>query len=287
MALEGLTAGDLVPRLLRGAAWSGATLALVAFFVYLGFPYGLLVDRWIAEVESGQPVAIRYQEVSAQPGWLGPGIVVQQGSVHLESGAVIEIDELFVRPAWSLGWLRGHPSIHLDAQSGDARLEAFIEAPLHLRGQLEDFDLSRLDAPGALGRADLKGRTRVDFDLRRDADAGWQGTAQLAIADGSFKPPDVGIAIPYERLEATLQITPAGLLSIESSEMEGKHFSGSASGTIQLGDTGGADALDLDFELKVPDRAIRNALRNNKIHIDPTGRGRIHFSGTLANPVYP
>ena len=52
-------------------------------------------------------------------------------------------------------------------------------------------------------------------------------------------------------------------------------------------EAGGADALDLDFELKVPDRAIRNALRNNKIHIDPTGRGRIHFSGTLANPVYP
>lgn len=273
--------------LLRSAGLFALGIALTGFFIYLGFPYDRLAEGLSQRVEATQEFQIRYGAVTAQPHWLGPGISVEDIAIVPSGGESIALDEIFVRPAWSFSWFRGVPSIHVRATSGAAHagIEVTLDDPLRLRGEIHDLDLQQLPSPGALAKAALGGIAEVEFDIEKPVAENWQGTARLGIEDGSFSPPDLKLAIPYESLRSALSLTPDGFLEIAETRMQGPMISGSAEGRIGVASGSTPGPLDVNLDLEVLDPTLQNALRNNKIAVTTEGVANLHFGGTLAKPI--
>jgi len=262
-----------------------AGIVLTGFFVYLGFPYDRLTENLAREIEGG-PVQIRYGEVGPRVHWLGPGVAVTDLSLVFDEMASVRLDELTLRPAWSLSWLRGVPSAYLTATADTARgvFEVTLGDALRLRGKIHDLDLQQLPAPGALARASLMGTGELEFDLQKPAEGNWQGTARFSVQDGSFAPPDLELTVPYTRLQSALTLGPDGFLELAETQLDGPILSGTATGRIALFHEPDPGPLDVALEFNVIAPEIQNALRENEIPVTGEGDGQIHFGGTLAKP---
>ncbi|MED5262575.1 MAG: type II secretion system protein GspN, partial [Myxococcota bacterium] len=258
---------------------------LTGFFMYMGFPYDRLAENLGREIEGGANVQIRYGEVGPQIHWLGPAVAATDLSVISDGVESIRLDELSLRPAWSLSWFRGVPSVYVAATADAARgnFEVTLDDPLHLRGEVQDLDLQQLPVPGALARASLAGTGELEFDLEKPAEGSWQGTARFSIQDGSFAPPDLGIAIPYSTLQSALTLGPDGFLELADTRLDGPVVSGTATGRIAVFQEPGPLDVTLDFNANSPE--IQNALRENEIPVSNAGDGQVHFGGSLAKPI--
>ena len=271
---------------LQGLGIVAAGIALTGFFIYLGFPYERLAENLSQQIQGSQNVEIRYGEIGPRAHWLGPGVAVADLSVVSEGTATLTLDELALRPAWSLSWFRGVPSVYVTATAGAARagFEVTLDEPLSLHGEVWDLDLRLLPVPGALAKASLQGTGEFEVYAEKPADGNWQGTARLSVQDGSFAPPDLKVALPYTSLQSTLTLTPDGFLELAETRLEGPVLSGTAAGRIGMSSGPQPGPLDVGLEFNVIDPAIQEALRDNEIPVSGDGNGKVHFGGTLAKP---
>lgn len=100
-----------MPRWLRITSYPIATLLLTLLFIYLGFPYDLLVARYLPQMESVSSMQMRVGEVGPHVSLLGPGVALHDVRASREGGDPLLLDRLFVRPAWSISWLTGIPAL--------------------------------------------------------------------------------------------------------------------------------------------------------------------------------
>jgi hypothetical protein len=107
-----------VPKWLAIALYPVGVLLLTLFFIYLGFPYDLLVARYARPLESATAMRVRIGAVEPHVSLLGPGIEVLDVQASRPGERLISVDRVFVRPAWSFSWLTGSPALYLDLASG-------------------------------------------------------------------------------------------------------------------------------------------------------------------------
>ncbi len=140
MPTDSLPSRSLARRALQWLAIGVAGVVLTGFFVYMGFPYGRLAENLGREIEGGANLQIRYGEIGPQIHWLGPGVAATDFSVISDGVESVRLDELSLRPAWSLSWFRGVPSISVAATADAARgsFEVTLDDPLRLRGGVRD-----------------------------------------------------------------------------------------------------------------------------------------------------
>ena len=286
MPADSLPSKSLAQRALQWVAITLAGVALTGFFIYIGFPYDRLAENLSREIEANAAMQIRYGDVGPRIHWLGPGVAATDLSLVSDGVENIRLDELTLRPAWSFSWFRGVPSVAIAAKADTARgrVEVTLDDALHLRGEVRDLLLQQLPLPGALARASLAGTGELEFDLQNLAEDNWQGTARFSIQDGSFAPPDLGVAIPYSTLESALTLGPDGFLELAETRLDGPLISGTATGRMAVAQGTGPDPLDVTIEFNVSSPEIQNALRENEIPVSDTGDGRVHFGGSLAKP---
>jgi len=119
-------------------------LLLLAFFVFLRFPYDRLADRVEAAVQAASGMEVVIGELGPHLGLLGPGFEARDVSLMPAQGGRIPLEHLRLRPAWSLSWLRGVPAVHVDALGEMGRIAGAFAlgdgGPSGFDGSLEGVD---------------------------------------------------------------------------------------------------------------------------------------------------
>lgn len=261
--------------------------ALTALFVIARFPIDRLTPRVeaLASAASGARVEIGTLDVGLVA--LLPALHAREVTVTAAGGTRIRLDRVRARPAWSLSWLRGHPSLVLALRAGDARLDGTVRlGPTPgFRGDFAGVDLRQVPALplGDLG-VSVDGRIAGEADLRL-ADSGPEGTLSLRAAEGSLALADLPIGIPYQSIAVEATLGGEALAEIGSLVVDGPMVALSARGTVGRGPTPALAPLALRAQLDVREPALRQMVAGGGVTLGPDGRAEIAVGGTLAEPV--
>lgn len=277
-----------VPRWLRVASYPVAALLLTAFFVFLGFPYNLLAMRLGDAVGSSLDVRLRIGELSPHLGLLGPGLAAREVVAGREGARAFEIEELVLRPAWSLAWFRGTPAVHLDLTSevGSAFGTVTLGDNGGWQGRLEAVRLSYLPLE-MLAAIDLDGLLDADVDLHaagEEAGGGLLGTVDFDVREGSLSTDSLPIALPFDRLHGELLFGDDSYLKLSGVELEGPLVGASIEGRVGKAPDPARQPLSIDVAYQVHDASLAGML-GARGRPGPDGRTHLTVSGTLSKPV--
>lgn len=292
--------GRVATAPLPGTAWlprsgirrtlliAGAYLALTALFVALRFPIDRLTPRIeaLASAHSGARVSIAELEFHLVA--LLPELSAIDVDLLWPAGTRVRIDRVRVRPAWSLSWVRGQPSLALMLRSGTGRIEgtARLGDSPGFRGAVTDLDLARL--PSALfGNAGfaVDGRLDAELDVRTTAEGNLEGPVTLRAADGSLSLPMLPMGVPFETLEGALSLGGDMLVTIQSLALEGPLVALAGSGTVGRAPASALAPLALAARLEVREPALRQLFSSSDVALGPDGVAELAIGGTVGNPV--
>lgn len=264
-----------------------AYLALTSLFVVLRFPIDRLTPRveTVASRVSGARVAIGELEFHLVA--LLPELSARHAVLSWPAGTQLRLDRVRVRPAWSLSWFRGQPSLVLSVRRGSGRIRgtARLGDPPSFRGSATDVDLAQLP-PALLGSAGLALDGRLDgtFDIRSGAD-GPEGTIALRAVDGSLSLSILPMGVPFESLEAALALGGDMQLTVQSLALEGPLVALAGSGTVGRGSAAALAPLQLAARLEVREAALRQLFAGTDIELDRDGVAELSIRGTVSDPV--
>ena len=274
---------SLGARFLRGLAIATGVLLLILVLIAARFPWERFAPTVSARASqaSGIPIEIGGFEFSV--GRLGISILATDVHVGWPDAAGLQFPLVAARPAVALDWLRGDPALRLLTEDGPADFDGTVTAR-RASGRLDvqrAEDLPWPEDPPIAGsfQADLA----LEFGRGSDTAATLTGGVDVAGADGAIFPPGIPVAIPFDRLAASLVFTPAGL-ELTPLHVEGPMVSGSVTGTLEprRGDWGQA-ALDLSAVVDRVDPGLSTMLANNGVDLSP-GR-RFSIGGTASAPL--
>jgi len=275
-----------LPRWLLVLGVPLAGVVLVAFFVFLRFPFDRFSDVLAAQAGRalGAEVVIGDLEPALTVG--GPGFVARNVLVRWPGGERATVAEARLRPAWSLSWLGLSPAFRLDADSdlgGVAGRVTVGEAP-GFDGRLEGVALARLPLTRFTQGASLDGRLDLETDLRLREGAP-VGDATFRASDGSLALAQLPVALPFTALHGTLPFADDGAVALEDVALEGPMVSGEVRGGTQPGPSPWLAPLELDVRLQVSDRNLRPAFRSAGLRLAPDGSADLRVRGTLSAPI--
>jgi type II secretion system protein N len=263
-----------------------AAVLLTGFFAYLRFPYDRLADSLTARLERDAGVRLQIGRLAASPQLAGPGLVAESVQLVRADGTRIQIDQLRVRPAWSLSWLALRPALHLDVEAPLGRLvgTAVLRAPFRFQGRLEDLNLADLAPLGVdIAGASLEGRAHLDVDVALEPE-GPKGPLHISAREGVLAHPDLPMAIPYETLEGDLVFGGENFLSISGLELKSPLGHGRLSGTIGRAPDPMQAPLALEAALEVAE-AIRGSLSGQGVRVGRDGKIQMRVTGTASSPI--
>ena len=265
--------------LLRGLALAALALAAVLAVAAAFFPFERLAPALAARIERETGAEARIESLRATLGARGPELELRGVALRWPTGDALAVTSLQVRAARPGAWLRGVPTAHLVLRTAFGAFDGEVSRE-RVSGELAGFDFAQLPAAWfGEGGAPLAGAVDARIDFARSA-ARWTGEATLTGADGSLALPGAPVALPYERLDASARLDPAGTLHLLALALAGPMVSARASGTISAGPRGparGAIAIAADVERLDP--ALLPALRQAGVALGPDGAGRITVSG--------
>jgi hypothetical protein len=152
---------------------AGALLFLL--FLHLGFPYDRLAWRLAERLGQVTQTQIRFGELEPRLSLGGPGLEVVGVTATPAAGAPIQIERAFLRPAWSLAWLRGRPALHID---------------------LTGVDLANLPLAAALPQSSLQGQADLRLELVLGGETP-EASGRFSARDGSLGLPGLPAPVPF------------------------------------------------------------------------------------------
>jgi type II secretion system protein N len=274
-------------RIRRVLLFTLGYVALTLLFVLLRFPIDRLTPRVeaLASAASGAQVSIGGLEFHLVA--LLPELSALDAVVTWPAHTRLQLDRVRVRPAWSLSWLRGDPSLALSVRRAAGRVRGvarFGDTP-GFRGAVTAVDLMHLP-PALLGDAGVAfdGKLDGEVDLRM-ADTGPEGAVTLRASDGSLSLPMLPMGVPFESFEGALQLGGDVLVTVQSLALEGPLVALTGSGTVGRAATSALAPLALAARLEVREPALRQLFANGDITLGPDGVAELSIGGTLSNPV--
>jgi type II secretion system protein N len=273
-------------RLRRVLAIAAAYFALTLVFVVVRFPADRLTPRVaaLASAVTGSQVEIGSLGIDVIS--LLPALHARDVTVTAPGGTPLRLDRVRARPAWSLSWLRGHPSVALSLRAGASRVDGVArlgDAP-GFQGELADVDLKLIPA-AALGGVgvSIDGKLGGTLDLRL-AEAGPEGELDLRAVDGSVSLPNLPIGVPYESIEAQASLGGDELARIAKLVVDGPMLAVDASGTVGRGPAPTLAPLALQAHVEVREPALRDLFAGTPVVLGPDGSADVSIGGTLAAP---
>ncbi|NRA09195.1 MAG: type II secretion system protein GspN [Myxococcales bacterium] len=268
---------------LRGRLFIGAAAVLLTLtLMYARFPYERLIPGAEMAFEEATGIGLRIGQIDPWPSLLGPGLSLGPLRVDLPVGARLTLEEMRVRPAWSLSWLRGDATLALEFQDEffEGRVLLGLGEPTALSGQFVDLDLSSLHPKMLAKGLAVDGFSDVDLDLVL-GEAGTEGRVRLNATQGSLRHPQLPMDLPFESIVAELQLGGDSWLTVESFEIDSPLLAGGLSGTV--GPPPGSQ-LDLrgEFETK---QAARAPLRTRGLRVARDGSLSVSIQGAASRPL--
>jgi type II secretion system protein N len=272
------------PRKLQIAGIALAAVLLTGTFAYLRFPY----DRLAASLSSRLTEAglgVEIGGMSPSLSLAGPGLAAQDVRIHRGDGSLFEIDQVRVRPAWSLAWLTLRPALHLALETPQGQLEgvAVLRGPQRFTGEIREVDLTELVGSDRLAGASLEGRASFDIDVALE-EAGPTGPVKIHAKDGVLSHPQLPMAIPYEELTGDLTFGGESLVEIASFELRSPLGTGSLKGKVGRAPDPSQSPLDLELAVQVAQN-VRGSLTAQGVRVGRDGELKYKISGTAAAPV--
>jgi hypothetical protein len=253
---------ETLPAFLRFVAIPLAGAGLFLLFLHLGFPYDRLAGRLTERLGRATESQIRIAELAPRLSLLGPGLQASGVTAITRGGARIDLERAFLRPAWSVSWLRGSPALHLD---------------------LTGVDLATLPLAAALPGTSLRGQADIGLDFVI-GEQGPQGSSRFRARDGSLGIPAVPLPVPFTSFEGELRYGGESLVELGSATLTGPLISALASGTLGRGASVESSPLQLDLEITAqPD--LQAPLRAAGIELGPDGKKKLQLTGTPGRPV--
>ena len=271
------------PLLVFGVPLAG--LLLVAFFVYLGFPYHKLGDRIATEIQSSSGVRIDFEDIGASLQLAAPGIEATGVRATLSDGRSYRIERAMLRPAWSFAWFRGTPAIHaeVEIELGDADGTLLLGHAGGWSGELSQVAVGRIPIPPLSAIGNIDGRLDASIDLVL-AEASPEGSIEFAATEGSVGLAKFPIDIPFETLSGELIFGGEAFISIERLELDGPMLTASLTGNVLKAESFAKAPMRLEAELTAEPN-LRPAITSAGVRVDREGKSKVRITGTVESPM--
>jgi type II secretion system protein N len=274
-----------LPRPLLVVGIPVAGVLLVAFFVYLGFPYAKLGDRIASEIQRNSGVRIDFDDIGASPQLAAPGIEATGVRATLNDGRSYRIERAMLRPAWSLAWFRGTPAIYAEIESdlGDAEGTMLLGKARGWSGELTQIAVGQIPIPPLEAIGNIDGRLDASIDLVL-AEAGPEGHLEFAATKGSVGLAKFPIDIPFETLSGELVFGGENYVSIESLELDGPMLTASLTGNVLKAEHFAEAPMRLEAKLTAEPN-LRPAIVSAGVRVDRQGKSTVRITGTVDSPM--
>ena len=256
---------------------AAGALTLTLVFAAARFPWERLTPtaERVASEAAGRTVQLGALDLEL--GALGIAAVASDVRVDWPAGGETTFRSVAARPALSLSWLSGDPLLRILTQGGAGDFDG-VAGPHRIEGSLvvpEAAELPWTSEPV------LTGALRGELELTL-APGGILGDLELEGSNGTLLPPGLPVAVPFDRLTASVGVNEAGLV-IETLVLEGPLAGGRVTGTIKPPAGRWAVArLDLEVELDHFDPGLGAVLLQYGLDLRPGSR--LTIQGTVANP---
>lgn len=252
-------------------------LLLTLVFAATRFPW----DRFAPVLSSAasEAAGVRVELGSLELAWgaLGVAMIASDVRVDWPAGDGTRFAAVAVRPAASLGWLRGEPVLRVRTRGGPGDFDG-IAGTTRVTGTLEVAEAG--DLPWTI-EPPITGAFTSELDLAIATDR-ITGAVLLAGTGGSLLPPGLPIAIPFDQLTGTLRLTERGL-ALDPVVVAGPLASGRVTGSIDPpGGRWQVAILDLVVDLDHFDPDLAAMIQSFGLKLAPGTR--ITIQGTAANP---
>ena len=271
------------PLLVIGVPVAGAVL--IAFFIYLGFPYGKLGNRIADEIQRGGGVRVEFQDIGASLHLAGPGIEATGVRATLSDGRSYRIERAMLRPAWSLAWFRGTPAVYaeVDSELGNAAGTLLLGAEGGWSGELSQVAIGRIPFPPLEEFGSVDGRLDATVDIVL-TEAGPAGSIVFEATEGSVGLANFPIGIPFDTFSGELIFGDEAFVAVERLDLTGPMLTASVTGSVLRAASLSAAPMRLEAQLTT-EAGLRPAIRSAGVRVDREGNSKVRISGTVANPI--
>jgi type II secretion system protein N len=274
-----------LPRALFVIGIPVSGLLLVAFFIYLGFPYDKLGDRIANEIQRSSGVRIEFDDIGASLHLVAPGIEATGVRATLLDGRSYQIERAMLRPAWSFAWFRGIPAVYAEIESelGNAEGTLLVGRAGGWSGELSQVAVGRIPIPPLQAVGNLEGRFDATIDLVL-AEAGPEGSVDFAASEGSVGLANFPMDIPFETLSGELIFGGENILEVERLDLTGPMLTASLTGNVLQAPSFAEAPIRLEAKLTV-DPNLRPAITNTGVRVDREGNSTVRITGTVESPM--
>ncbi len=274
-----------LPRPLLVFGLPVAGVLLVAFFIYLGFPYHKLGDRIATEIQRSSGVRIDFEDIGASLQLVAPGIEATGVRATLSDGSSYRIERAMLRPAWSLAWFRGTPAVYAEVESelGGAAGTLLLGEAGGWSGELSQVAIGRIPIPPLEAVGNIDGRLDATIDLVL-AEAGPEGSIEFAATEGSVGLAKFPMDIPFETLSGELSFGGEAFISIERLELDGPMLTASLTGKVLQAASFAQAPMRLEAKLTAEPN-LRPAFKNAGVRVDREGNSKVRITGTVESPM--
>lgn len=273
----------------RAFAVAVAAVLLTGAFTVWSFPYERVADSLSERATAWSGIEFEFDDIGPTLSWGGIGLEARNVRATSPQDDGFLLPSVFLRPAWSLEWLRGDPQLALQIDGGELGQLDGVAGLGHggsWDARLEDLRVAvvPLDQwiPGLSMEGQLSGRFVVELD-----EAGRpRGELEVEFSSGSLTAPGLPLPLPYERLNGDIALGGEAFAVVRTLTIAGPMLNASLSGTIGYAEQQGAEPLELDMQIERAGRSLRPFLRRLGITLSRKGPTRLQITGTISRPTF-
>jgi type II secretion system protein N len=277
-------AGEALPRPLIAIGVPCAGVLLVAFFLIRGFPYDKLGELIAKRIEQSHGIHLTVGDVGPALQLAGLALEGTQLRVAFPDRSPQQIHRALIRPAWSLSWFAGEPTVHvkLESPSGSADGTLRWNGSASWVGTIRDARPELPPISDWIPIGGFEGALEATLDVSLD-ETGLKGRVEFEIRDGSASIPGFSGPLPFESLTAAASFGGDAYVKLTSLSFEGPLASGSGSGKIGRAESLEQAPIGFEFQLDIKPELAR-AVGDGRAKIKPDGRALVRISGTVKKP---